>query len=131
METKLNKKCEKSPCKILHVEDVDFNFGLISMYLEDKNVEIKIAENGKQALEVLKTYRPDLILMDIEMPIMNGYEATKIIKKDEKLKSIPVIAITTYASDEDIQKFGYIFDDYLTKPITQEVFLKCVVKYLK
>lgn len=126
----LSIKNKKTPYKMLHVEDVDFNYELISMYLEDENIEITSAENGYQALEILKSYTPDIILMDIEMPGLNGYVTTKIIRKNELLKSIPVIAVTSYASDKDIQEYSSVFNDYLTKPLTQNVLLKCLSKYL-
>ncbi len=119
----------KGKIKILYVEDVDFNFELIEMYLEEIDFEIKKAENGKQALEILKIYEPDIILMDIHMPALNGYEATKIIKNDEILKSIPVVALTAYASEEDLEKYSGVFDDYLTKPITQEALLESFSKF--
>lgn len=115
--------------KILYVEDVDFNFELIEMYLSGIDFEIKKAENGNQAIDILKKYKPDIILMDIHMPTLNGYEATKIIKSNEALKSIPVVALTAYASEEDTDKYSDIFDDYLTKPITQDALLESFGKF--
>jgi len=117
--------------KILHVEDIWYNKEMISLFLEDKNIEIKETETGKQALETLETYMPDLILMDIQLPELDGYEATKIIKENEKLKSIPVIALTAYATKEEIEKYSAVFDEYLTKPITEAVLIKTIAKYLK
>ena len=63
----------------------------------DERVEITEAENGEEALEAIAKQRPDLILMDIQLPIMDGYTATRRIKADPALKSIPIIAVTSYA----------------------------------
>ena len=117
--------------KILHVEDNEMNREIISLYLEGEDIEIKEAETGKQALKILETYKPDLILMDIQLPELNGFETTKIIRENENLKSIPIIAITANATKYEIENYSPIFDEYLTKPVTEEVFIKAISKYLK
>ncbi len=122
METKL---------KILHADDVMLNRELINGFLEDYNFEIFEAENGKQVFEILETKIPDIILMDIEMPIMNGYETTKNLKNDARYKNIPVIAVTAYATKSEIDKFKTVFDEYLTKPIYQETLIKAITKFYK
>ncbi len=116
--------------KILQVDDVADNREIISLYLEDKNIELKEAENGKQALEILENYTPDLILMDIQMPELNGYETTKIIRQNEKLKHIPVIAVTANATKEEVETYSHVFDKYLTKPIDETLLLNTIAKYL-
>ena len=117
--------------KILHVEDMYNNRELVKFYLESPNIELREAESGQKAIEILKTFIPDLILMDIQMPGLNGYETTKIIRKNEKLKNMPIIALTANATNEDIAKYSSIFDEYLTKPISEEILLKTIIKYLK
>ena len=114
--------------KILIVEDIESNRDILNAYLEDYNVEIQEAVNGKDALEKLEKFKPKLILMDIQMPEMNGYEATKIIK--EKFKDIKVIALSAFAMNEQIEKYKDIFDDYMTKPISEHDLIKILNKYL-
>lgn len=123
-----NVKLKKS--KILHVEDVPFNREIISLYLEQQDVELTEAETGTQALKILENLTPDLILMDIQIPEINGCEVTKIIRKNPKLKNIPVIALTANATSEDIERFAGVFEEYLTKPISEEKLLQTVSRYL-
>ncbi len=128
-ENNLDLSFHKS--KILHVEDIDYNREIISLYLDNENIELKEARTGKQALEMLKTYKPDIILMDIQLPGQSGYEITKIIKQTKGIMHIPVIAVTANATDDDISKYSHIFDEYLTKPIIESTLLKTIAKYLK
>jgi two-component system cell cycle response regulator DivK len=88
--------------KILVVEDVDFNRDLIVQLLEDKYQVIE-AVNGKEGIEIAQRERPDLILMDLSLPIMDGWEATRRLKANADLRLIPVIALTAHAmkGDED------------------------------
>jgi len=115
--------------KILIVEDIESNRDIINAYLESHNVEIQEAVNGLDALKKLENFSPKLILMDIQMPEMNGYEATKIIK--EKDKNIKVIALSAFAMNEQVEKYKDIFDDYLTKPVSEHDLIKILNKYLK
>ena len=117
--------------KILHVEDMEFNRELIKLYLDDENLKITEAESGTDALKILETFTPDLILMDIQLPGLNGYETTKIIRKNDKLKNIPVIAVTANATKDEITKYSHIFNEYLTKPIEETRLIKTIAKYLK
>ena len=116
--------------KILHVEDIDLNREVIALFLKKHVNEIKEAETGKEALEILKTYTPDIILMDIHLPELDGFEATKIIKKDEKLKSIPVIAVTANATKKNIKEYSTVFDDIQTKPVNKKKLLKSIFELL-
>ena len=117
--------------KILHVEDNEDNREIVAIYLENEDIELKEAETGKQTLNILDTFIPDLILMDIQLPEISGYEITKIIKTREKLKSIPIIALTANATNEEIEKYSHVFDEYLTKPIDEDKFFKVISKYLE
>ncbi len=115
--------------KILIVEDIETNREVINAYLDEQNLEIQEAVNGKDALKKLESYQPELILMDIQMPKMNGYEATKIIK--EKYKDIIVIALSAFAMNDQVEKYKNIFDDYITKPISEQDLFNVLDKYLK
>ncbi len=114
---------------IILAEDNEINRQLITVFLENQNINIKEANNGKEVLKILEEYIPDLILMDIQMPVLDGYEATKIIKKDNRFKNIPVVALSAHAIKDVVAKYHTIFDDYLTKPVSREDLLKSVAKF--
>ena len=106
--------------KILVVEDVDFNRDLIVQLLEDKYQVIE-AVNGKEGIEIAHRERPDLILMDLSLPIMDGWEATRRLKANADLRLIPVIALTAHAMKGDEKKaLAAGCDDYLAKPINED-----------
>ena len=101
---------------VLIVEDVDSNFYLLETFLKRTAINIIWAKNGEIAINEIKNNKIDIVLMDMQMPIMNGFEATKQIKLIDK--SIPVIAITAFALEGDrnkIIKSGC--DDYISKPV--------------
>ncbi|MEQ8221221.1 MAG: response regulator [Candidatus Eremiobacterota bacterium] len=105
---------------VLLLDDIMANRSLLKEFLTLHNINTIEAENGKEAIIMAQAHSPDLILMDMKMPVMNGYQATRLLKKDIKLKSIPVIALTASAMKEDEQliiKSGC--DGYLTKPVTR------------
>ena len=105
--------------KILIVDDNLDNQEILSRRLQAfGNFQIALASNGKQALEIAAAIKPDLILMDLRMPIMDGYEATRALKQTEWGKNIPVIAITAYASREHMHKaLTAGCCDFIAKPI--------------
>ena len=105
--------------KILIVEDVQFNMDLLIQLLED-DYEVVTAEDGLRGIALAEQERPDLILMDISLPALNGYEATRRIKSRPDLAHIPIIALTAHAmsGDEDRAKAAGC-DDYLTKPLNE------------
>jgi two-component system, cell cycle response regulator DivK len=90
--------------RILVVEDQPDNRQIICDMLAPTNYEITEAENGEEALAAIANQRPDLILMDFQLPVMDGYEATRRIKADAALRSIPIIAVTSYALSGEGQK---------------------------
>ncbi len=103
--------------RILVVEDQPDNRQIIRDMLSATDYEITEAENGEQALAAVANQRPDLILMDIQLPIMDGYEATRRIKADPASHSIPIIAVTSYALSGEEQKARAAgCDDYVPKP---------------
>ena len=110
---------------ILIVEDEAKNLKLLRDLLQISGYEILEAGNGKEGIEKANAHKPDLILMDIQMPVMDGLEATRILKTDAETKDIHIIALTSYAmkGDEDkIREAGC--DGYIAKPIDTREFQK-------
>jgi two-component system, cell cycle response regulator DivK len=117
--------------RILVVEDQPDNRQIIRDMLADTGYEIVEAENGEEALAAIAKQRPDLILMDIQLPVMDGYAATRRIKTDPALKSIPVIAVTSYAlSGEEKKAREAGCDDYVPKPYSPRQLLAKIRQYL-
>ena len=117
--------------KILVVEDVDFNRDLIVQLLEDKYQVIE-AVNGKEGVEIAERERPELILMDLSLPIMDGWEATRRLKANADLRSTPVIALTAHAMKGDEEKaLAAGCDDYLAKPIDEDELMARIASYLE
>jgi CheY-like chemotaxis protein len=115
---------------ILIVDDTDWNRDLLVQLLEEEYTVLQ-AVNGEQGVKVTQDEKPDLILMDLGMPVMDGWEATRRIKADDALKQIPIIAVTSHAmvGDEiDARKAGC--DDYLPKPIDEDLLLQKIKKFL-
>jgi CheY-like chemotaxis protein len=104
--------------KILLVEDNEMNRDMLSRRLERKGYEVVIAVNGQEGVELVSSTRPDLILMDLSLPIIDGWEATRRIKADPATASIPVIALTAHAMAEDRAKaMAAGCDDFDIKPV--------------
>ena len=116
--------------KILVVEDVDFNRDLLVQLLED-DYEVIEAVNGQEGVELAERERPDLILMDLSLPVMDGWEATRQIKANDDLRLIPVIALTAHAMKGDEEKaLAAGCDDYLVKPLDEDELIAKIQKYL-
>ena len=110
---------------ILIVEDDGKNLKLFRDLLQVSGYTTLEATDGKQGVELAREKKPDLILMDIQMPVMDGLEATKLLKNDDVTKDIPIVALTAYAmqgDEEKMRKAG--FDGYISKPIDVKGFLK-------
>jgi two-component system, cell cycle response regulator DivK len=117
--------------RILVVEDQPDNRKILRDVFARTDYEIIETENGEEALAALAKTRPDLILMDIQLPIMDGYTATRRIKADPALKSIPIIAVTSYAlSGEEKKAREAGCDDYIPKPYSPRELLAKVRQYL-
>ena len=107
--------------KILIVEDVEFNLDLLVQLLED-DYELVIARDGAEGVEKAAAVIPDLILMDMSLPVLDGWQATRTIKADPKLGQIPVIGLSAHAMSGDRQKAldaGCV--EYLTKPLDEDL----------
>jgi PAS domain S-box-containing protein len=117
--------------KLLVVDDVEYNRDLVKSYLLRSNIEIAEAENGYIALEIVKDFKPDLILMDIRMPEMNGIETTRILKEDTETNHIPIIAFTASMMKREEDKLLSLFDGTLRKPVMKKDLVVALTKYLK
>jgi PAS domain S-box-containing protein len=116
--------------RILLVEDIESNRKVITGYLGSQQINIVVAENGSVGVDMARAEPPDLILMDMQMPVMDGYEATRLIKTDERLKHIPVVALTASTMKSDEVKIANLCDGYLRKPVTKAQLISELKKYL-
>ncbi|MBV9865677.1 MAG: response regulator [Abitibacteriaceae bacterium] len=104
--------------KILLVEDNELNRDMLSRRLERRGYEVVIAVDGKEGVELAQSAMPDLILMDMSLPVLDGWEATRQLKADAPTQAIPVIALTAHAMAGDREKaLEAGCDDYDTKPV--------------
>jgi two-component system, cell cycle response regulator DivK len=116
---------------ILVVEDQEDNRQIVRDLLTTTDYEVVEAENGEEALAAVAKQRPDLILMDIQLPVMDGYEATRRIKADPGLSDIPIIAVTSYALSGDEEKARAAgCDDFVPKPFSPRELLAKIRKYV-
>jgi len=108
---------------ILVVEDIELNRDLLVQLLED-DYEVVTANDGAAGIAAAEELRPDVILMDLSLPVIDGWEATRRIKANRELKTIPVIAVTAHAMQGDAEKARAAgCDDYLTKPVDENLLL--------
>ncbi len=117
--------------RILIVEDNELNMKLFHDLLEAHGYATLQTKDGMEALRLARLHRPDLILMDIQLPEVSGLEVTKWLKEDDDLKAIPVVAITAFAmkgDEEKIREGGC--EDYIAKPISVATFLQTVQRFL-
>ena len=104
--------------KILLVEDNEMNRDMLTRRLERKGFEVVIAVNGQAGIDMASSANPDIILMDLSLPVMDGWEATRRLKADSATQSIPVIALTAHAmSGDEVKARAAGCDDYDTKPV--------------
>ena len=116
--------------KILVVEDTEFNRDLMVQLLED-DYQIATAADGEAGIALAEQERPDLILMDLSLPKIDGWEATRRIKSTPTLAHVPIIALTAHAMQGDEEKARAAgCDDYLTKPIDEDELFAMLLKYL-
>ena len=120
------------PKKVLIVEDNELNMKLFSDLLEAHGYETRETREGLKAISIARAFKPDLILMDIQLPEVSGLEVTKWIKDDDSLAHIPVVAVTAFAmkGDEKRIRDGGC-EAYIAKPITVTTFLATVRKFVE
>jgi two-component system cell cycle response regulator DivK len=122
---------QRSRKKVLIVEDNDLNMKLFNDLLEAHGYDTLQTRDGVEALRLAREHRPDLILMDIQLPEVSGLEVTKWLKEDDNLRSIPVIAVTAFAMKGDEEKIrGGGCEAYIAKPISVASFLRTVERFL-
>ena len=121
-----------SPINILIVDDIYTNLILIGYMIDDLGYKYKTATNGKEAIEKIKTTHFDIVFLDIEMPIMNGIDAIKIIRKDhDRPEKIPIIGITAHniiEKKESLLNLG--FSDIISKPLEVDTFKQLLSKHI-
>ena len=104
--------------KILYVEDNEMNRDMLSRRLQRRDHEILLAFDGKEGLDMMKSEKPDLVLMDMGLPVMDGWEATTTAIGDPEIKDIPIIALTAHALESDrVKALDCGADDFDTKPV--------------
>jgi len=117
--------------KILIVEDNEMNRDMLSRRLSRKGYDIEIAVDGAEGSVMKRNNTPDLVLMDMGLPVMNGWEATTQAKADPSIASIPIIALTAHAMEEEKQKaLGAGADDFDTKPVNLQRLLEKIEQNL-
>jgi CheY-like chemotaxis protein len=116
--------------KILVVDDITHNRTLVLTFLNRYNVELFEAENGEEAVAKALEIKPDLIFMDIRMPKMDGYEATRQIKSNAATAGIPVIALTASTMQDELSKVLSHFDGYIQKPVHKKTLINELVRFL-
>jgi two-component system, cell cycle response regulator DivK len=119
------------PKRVLIVEDNELNMKLFNDLLEAHGYYTLQTKDGVEALRMARTHRPDLILMDIQLPEVSGLEVTKWLKEDDDLRSIPIIAVTAFAMKGDEQKIrDGGCEAYIAKPISVASFMSTVERFL-
>ena len=115
---------------VLLVEDIESNRKLIHGYLKEYNLKIIEAQNGEESILMAKKILPDLILMDIQMPILDGYKAAELIKEDEITKNINIVALTAFSLNIQASKIQKLFSGYLRKPVSKQILFNELKKHL-
>lgn len=117
--------------KILIIDDNEDNLNLFVTFLQSRGYKTLYAKNGLEGIKLAISKKPHLILMDIEMPVMDGFDAIKILRSESSTKDIPSVALTSYNLREGRDGFlKHGFDDYIRKPIGLEELLNAVNEYL-
>lgn len=117
---------------ILVIEDNELNMKLVRSLLKIGKYEILEAMDAEIGMQLIREHRPDLVLMDVQLPGMDGLKATRIIKGDQALKDIPVVALTSYAMQGDEEKATEAgCTGYITKPIDTKAFLEILDKFFE
>jgi two-component system cell cycle response regulator DivK len=117
--------------RILVVEDNEQNLYLVSFILEKQGYEVFAAQDGREGIAMAQSLKPDLILLDIQLPVMNGYVVAKHLRANPALAQVPIVAVTSYAMAGDREKtIDAGCNGYIEKPINPDTFLKQVEEQL-
>ncbi|MCX7856997.1 MAG: response regulator [Deltaproteobacteria bacterium] len=117
---------------LLLIEDNEYNLYMMSFLLEKNGFDVKVAKNGKDGIMLALSEKPEVILLDIQLPEMDGYQVLKELKNHDELKNIPVIAVTSYAMPGDREKILQAgANGYIEKPINPDTFISDILKCLK
>jgi len=118
--------------KILVVEDNEDNREIFVFRLQQLGFEVLVAANGKEAIETASQTKPDLIFMDLRMPVMDGWEATKALRQTEWGKDLPVVAVTAHALEEDKRKaLNAGCNDFIPKPVDYALIRSAIQKLVR
>ena len=127
----MDNRKDYSKYTVLIVDDIPVNIILLKTMLARTNVKILTAVNGQEALNLVRSLKPHVVLLDIQMPVMNGLEVLKEIKSDPKLKEIAVIMVSAYTSAEDIeQSMNLGASGFIKKPVIMDILLSNVTAEL-
>ena len=127
----MDNRKDYSKYTVLIVDDIPVNIILLKTMLARTNVKILTAVNGQEALDLVRSLKPHVVLLDIQMPVMNGLEVLKEIKSDPKLKDIAVIMVSAYTSAEDIeQSMNLGASGFIKKPVIMDILLSNVTAAL-
>lgn len=117
--------------KVLLADDNESNILMVKDYLESRNYQVRIAYNGIEAIREADEFLPDIILLDIQMPQMNGFEATSRLRSDPRFVTVPIIALTAFAMSGDRERcLEAGMDEYISKPIKLKVLQQMIEKLL-
>jgi CheY-like chemotaxis protein len=118
--------------RILYVEDNDDNIYMLKHRLEGRDFEVLVARDGQTGVEAAREHRPDLILLDLGLPVLDGWEAARLLKEDERTRSIPIIALSAHAMDGDrARALAAGCDEYGTKPVDFKHLLNKIAALLR
>ena len=117
--------------KILYVEDNDDNIYMITRRLSRHGYEVVVAKDGEEGMAMVRSEDPAVILMDLDLPVLDGWEATRRLKSSDETRHIPVIAVSAYAMVSDRQRaFAAGCDDFFAKPVDLRSLLKRIESFL-
>ncbi len=118
--------------RILYIEDNEQNLYLVTFLLKRKGYEVLQAQEGREGIDVATREKPDLILLDIQLPSMDGYTVAKLLRSNPELAKTPIVAVTSYAMSGDREKaLAAGCTGYIEKPINPDTFLNQIAVYLK
>jgi two-component system cell cycle response regulator DivK len=116
---------------VLYIEDNEQNYYLVNVLLKTKDYSVLWAQDGQEGIEKADQSRPDLILLDIQLPVMDGYEVARRLRSNAELTKIPIVAVTSYAMSGDREKaLSAGCNGYIEKPIDPDTFLAQIDMYL-